>query len=354
LISYIIGYKIGKTRLIQWKFWGQDINDREITEYETVVHKEKGKLYWWVQNSWDAFKQAIFKQRHELHFSHGDITDTFQLVRAKNITENNDDHRATRDMKKLLNTIKSNIAFAVEPKINPINPKLKYPKKRLNKLRKAKLIEIAKTLKAPDNGNKKELINGIMEKQKSDIAKQKSIHATKTQLENTIKKADRKYNFEAWKFNRDGSILKADTPIIMLDGDPDFVDVMTKEDYDKINEELDTIKRKTEKAVKESDVKEAEEAEKRFKLFRKKRFKPFAKIVDIKLSNAYNYDTLHYQAEADYLPKLSKKYADKDRECHKLQMEQEVRTSEKAMERIKERDRQLEELRERHTGGPMQ
>ena len=287
LISYVIGYKIGKTRLKQWEFEGIDINNRTRTRYITVVQTIRGKYYWVIQNSWDAFKRVFLKKKHPIIFNQGDITDNFHVEFAKNIPENNDDHKEIRAMNKLFKSIYGKMAFTTVPKKD--NPE---PKK--------------------DNDN-----------------------------------IERKYNFESWKIMQDNNPFAQEIPHIVLKGNPKPVDVYSEDDYKSIDEQLTEINKEAEKGIMEKSIDNIESAWKKFRLFKKNRPKPKDKALMIELGNANNYDMLHYANEIDFVKNLSDNLIDKDRKIHKLTIEKEIKSLQKGKEYYNEREKALKELRDR-------
>lgn len=290
-ISYVIGYKIAKTRLNKMKFMGMGINDRELTEYNVVVGHRGGKKYWIFQDSWSALKRVFGKVRHEIKYDEGDITDVWTLTKAKEIPENISTNRYKRKIFNDFKTYYSRLAFRVKPK--------KSSKKK---------IKIKKLVKP---------------------------------------KEDRKYNYDIFKYIVDGNIIGPAESIVFIDGRPEPKDILPEDKQKDLQKEL----REREGDIKKLDAKtspdEMEGIFKRLKLFKRQKQKPIGYEVRIKPSNRNSYDLLHFLKEANYLQKVSNSNVQKDKKIHQLELELEIESSKKGKEYYLEREKYLKDLKGR-------
>lgn len=282
LLAYMTGYKLTKTRLKQKKYWGFDINGREVTEYHAVIHRHRGQVEWILQNSWDALRRLIKKVRY-MEDLEGDSTDTWTLTEAKLTTEN----IGTRKHKRAIDSL---------------------------------LVDMSKRIEAESKDKE-------LEPESDD-------------------KIQRKYNFDIWKYNEDNHPLRPDIPLVILKGNPEFVEVYKEEDYRTLKEQMQDRQRDISKIDDSTTAQEIKKIQNRFKWF-KKGPKPIGYKVKGIVGNKMNYDMLHYQEEADYLNTQSKMITEQDREIHKLNIEKEVAVIKKAREKFEMRDKSLKDLKGR-------
>lgn len=274
-IFFVFSYVITSTRLEKKRMLIFNPKERKMTEYEAVIGRKRGKVFWRLQDSWSAIRRVFWGVDYEIDYGYGDITDSYEHRKADPKYENIGTGRSTRALKSDIREQIRQIKTRVRP-----TPKVRTPKSPESIA--SKLGTTLKRIKGDNPGNP-------VEKPQPARPMPREYKKRKTLFDRSLKKR----NLEIWTMDQGEIPLSQPTPVIVVQGQPEFIQEYEKKEYTNILEQLRAIEADT------KEPKALKQLQKKIKKVEKQLDTPKAWKVRVRLANAEVYNIIDWMTQHD-------------------------------------------------------